>query len=443
MNIIIKKAGLLSIVFMLIAKMAVCQAVYPYPMPDYTPTKENLESREMFKDMKFGMFIHWGIYSILGNGEWVMHDRGIPYKNYSRLASFFNPQQFNAKDIVDLAKAAGMKYITITSRHHDGFSMFKTDATGYNIVDATPYHHDPLKDLADECHKQGIKLFFYYSLLDWGRPDYGFGHAIVNGKPVDADWDHYIDFMKQQLTELLTNYGPVAGIWFDGEWERRDVNWHLDEIYALIHKLQPAAMIGNNHHIAAIKGEDFQMFEKDLPGENTTGFGADAKISQLPLETCETVNNSWGFNITDTNYKSVKQIIHILVNDAGRNANLLLNIGPMPNGRVQPEFVDTLTAVGNWMNKYGESIYGTRGAIAAPQDWGVVTGKNNILYVHILKSNEQPYIFIPKLKQKITGASLFDGSGKVRFKQQPEGIFIYLDNVPADNIDTIIKLVTS
>jgi len=443
MNTIIKKAGLLSIVFLLIAKLAVCQAVYPYPMPDYTPTKENLESREMFRDMKFGMFIHWGIYSILGNGEWVMHDRGIPYKNYSRLAGFFNPQQFNAKDIVALAKAAGMKYITITSRHHDGFSMFKTDATGYNIVDATPYHHDPLKDLADECHKQGIKLFFYYSLLDWGRPDYGFGHAIVNGKPVDADWDHYIGFMKQQLTELLTNYGPVAGIWFDGEWERRDVNWHFDEIYALIHKLQPAAMIGNNHHIAAIKGEDFQMFEKDLPGENTTGFGADAKISQLPLETCETVNNSWGFNITDTNYKSVKQIIHILVNDAGRNANLLLNIGPMPNGRVQPEFVDTLTAVGNWMAKYGESIYGTRGAIAAPQDWGVVTGKNNTLYVHILKSGGQPYIFIPKLKQKITGASLFDGNSKVRFKQQPEGLFIYLDNVSADNIDTIIKLVTS
>jgi len=443
MNTIIKKAGLLSIVFLLIAKLAVCQAVYPYPMPDYTPTKENLESREMFRDMKFGMFIHWGIYSILGNGEWVMHDRGIPYKNYSRLAGFFNPQQFNAKDIVALAKAAGMKYITITSRHHDGFSMFKTDATGYNIVDATPYHHDPLKDLADECHKQGIKLFFYYSLLDWGRPDYGFGHAIVNGKPVDADWDHYIGFMKQQLTELLTNYGPVAGIWFDGEWERRDVNWHLDEIYALIHKLQPAAMIGNNHHIAAIKGEDFQMFEKDLPGENTTGFGADAKISQLPLETCETVNNSWGFNITDTSYKSVKQIIHILVNDAGRNANLLLNIGPMPNGRVQPEFVDTLTAVGNWMAKYGESIYGTRGAIAAPQDWGVVTGKNNTLYVHILKSGGQPYIFIPKLKQKITGASLFDGNSKVRFKQQPEGLFIYLDNVSADNIDTIIKLVTS
>jgi len=443
MNTIIKKAGLLSIVFLLIAKLAVCQAVYPYPMPDYTPTKENLESREMFRDMKFGMFIHWGIYSILGNGEWVMHDRGIPYKNYSRLAGFFNPQQFNAKDIVALAKAAGMKYITITSRHHDGFSMFKTDATGYNIVDATPYHHDPLKDLADECHKQGIKLFFYYSLLDWGRPDYGFGHAIVNGKPVDADWDHYIGFMKQQLTELLTNYGPVAGIWFDGEWERRDVNWHFDEIYALIHKLQPAAMIGNNHHIAAIKGEDFQMFEKDLPGENTTGFGADAKISQLPLETCETVNNSWGFNITDTNYKSVKQIIHILVNDAGRNANLLLNIGPMPNGRVQPEFVDTLTAVGNWMAKYGESIYGTRGAIAAPQDWGVVTGKNNTLYVHILKSGGQPYIFIPKLKQKITGASLFDGNSKVRFKQQPEGLFIYLDNVPADNIDTIIKLTTS
>ena len=290
-----KKSFLLIAVFLFFIKTGMGQN-YTYPMPDYTPAKENLESREMFQNMKFGMFIHWGIYSILGDGEWVMHIKNIPYKNYKRLADFFNPQEYNAKDIVELAKAAGMKYITITSRHHDGFSMFDTKASDYNIVKATPYHKDPLKELADECHAQGIKLFFYYSLLDWGRSDYGFGHPIVNGKPADADWDHYIGFMKQQLTELLTNYGPIAGIWFDGEWERRDVNWHFDEIYTLIHKLQPAAMIGNNHHIASITGEDFQMFERDLPGENTTGFSGESVISHvLPLETCETMNNAWGF----------------------------------------------------------------------------------------------------------------------------------------------------
>ncbi|HEY2581039.1 MAG TPA: alpha-L-fucosidase [Mucilaginibacter sp.] len=436
-----KKFVLLTGIFLLFAKLAICQN-YTYPMPDYTPTKENLESREMFKDMKFGMFIHWGIYSILGDGEWVMHVENIPYKNYKRLAGFFNPQQFNAKDIVGLAKAAGMNYITITSRHHDGFSMFNTKASDYNIVEATPYHKDPLKELAEECHAQGIKLFFYYSLLDWGRPDYGFGHPIVNGKPVDADWDHYIGFMKQQLTELLTNYGPIAGIWFDGEWERRDVNWHFDEIYTLIHKLQPQTMIGNNHHIASITGEDFQMFEKDLPGENTTGFSGGSIISQLPLETCETMNNAWGFNINDNRYKSVSQIIHLLVNDAGRNANLLLNIGPMPNGKVQPEFIDTLKAVGAWMSKNGESIYGTRGGMIAPQDWGVVTEKNKTLYVHILKNTGRPFIFIPKLKAKISKASAFADNTVVTFKQQPEGVFVYLDKAKPDRVDTIIKLET-
>ncbi|MDB4904252.1 MAG: alpha-L-fucosidase [Mucilaginibacter sp.] len=441
LNTCAKKTILLIGVFLLMVKLAVCQN-YSYPMPDYTPTKENLESREMFKDMKFGMFIHWGIYSLLGDGEWVMHNEHIPYKNYKRLAGFFNPEQFNAQDIVGLAKAAGMKYITITSRHHDGFSMFNTKASDYNIVEATPYHKDPLKELADECHKQGIKLFFYYSLLDWGRPDYGFGHPIVNGKPIDADWDHYIAFMKQQLTELLTNYGSIAGIWFDGEWERRDVNWHFDEIYGLIHKLQPAAMIGNNHHIASITGEDFQMFEKDLPGENTTGFSGGSVISHLPLETCETMNNGWGFTLNDNNYKSVTQIIHLLVNDAGRNANLLLNIGPMPNGKVQPEFIDTLRAVGEWMNKNGETIRGTRGGLVAPQEWGIVTEKNKTLYVHILKNTGHPFIFIPKLKLKVTKASAFADNTAITFKQLPEGVFVYLDKIKPDQIDTIVKLET-
>ena len=151
---------------------------YVQPVPDYTPTAQNMEERNQFQNMKFGLFIHWGIYSVLGDGEWVMHNKNIPYNNYKRLADFFNPQEFNAKARVQLAKSAGMKYITITSRHHDGFSMFNTAATPYNIVQATPYHKDPLMELAKECEKEGIELHFYYSLLDWGRPDYGFGQQI-------------------------------------------------------------------------------------------------------------------------------------------------------------------------------------------------------------------------------------------------------------------------
>lgn len=428
-----------AIVFVLCALSAVAQD-YVQPVPDYTPSPQNMEERNKFQNMKFGMFIHWGIYSILGDGEWVMRIKNIPYNNYKRLADFFNPQQFNAKEWVQLAKNAGMKYITVTSRHHDGFSMFNTAASAYDIVDATPYKKDPLMELAQECAKEGIELHFYYSLLDWGRPDYGFGKPIVNHEPQDADWNSYIKFMKIQLTELNTKYPNVTGIWFDGHWERPNVNWHYDEIYSLIHQLNPKVLIGNNHHLAPFKGEDFQMFEKDLPGENTTGFSAQSKIGNLPLETCETINNSWGFNINDNRYKTVKQIVHYLVNAAGRNANFLLNVGPMPNGKIQSEFVDTLNKVGEWMRKYGETIYDTRGNIVAPQQWGVVTQKGNVLYAHILNELKEQYVFISGVKQKISKANLFGSTAELKFKQQPEGVFIYLPGISLDNIDTIIQL---
>jgi alpha-L-fucosidase len=409
----------------------------------YVPTADNLAARENFQDMKFGLFIHWGIYSELGDGEWVMHNENIPYNNYKRLADFFYPQAFNAKEWVAFAKRAGMKYITITSRHHDGFSMFGTKASPYNIVDATPYHKDPLMELAEECKKEGIELHFYYSLLDWGRPDYAFGSPIVNGVPEKGNWDSYINFMKVQLTELITNYPGVKGIWFDGQWERRTANWHFDEIYGLIHHLSPSILIGNNHHLAPFDGEDFQMFEKDLPGGNTTGFSGESKIGKLPLETCETINNSWGFNINDRSYKSVKQIIHYLVNAAGRDANFLLNIGPMPNGKIQPEFTDTLAVVGDWMQKNGESIYGTRGNLIAPQPWGVVTYKNKTLYAHVLNLPQQPYIFLPQVKDKIVKVSLFADDSSLKFKQLPEGVFVYVNNLNPGAVDTIIKLYTN
>lgn len=433
------KRSLLAFVFILTASLALAQN-YIQPVPDYTPSAQNIDERNKFQNMKFGLFIHWGIYSVLGDGEWVMRVKNIPYNNYKRLADFFNPQQFNAKEWVQLAKSAGMKYITITSRHHDGFSMFNTTATSYDIVDATPYKKDPLMELAQECAKEGIELHFYYSLLDWGRSDYGFGKPIVNNAPQNTDWNSYINFMKKQLTELITKYPNVTGIWFDGHWERPNVNWHYDEIYSLIHQLNPKVLVGNNHHLAPIKGEDFQMFEKDLPGENTTGFSGDSKIGNLPLETCETINNSWGFNINDNHYKSVKQIVHYLVNAAGRNANFLLNVGPMPNGKIQPEFTDTLAKVGEWMKKYGETIYDTRGNIVAPQPWGVVTQKGNILYAHILSKPKQQYILIPELKQKITRVNLFGSSAELKFKQQPEGVFVYLPEGLSDTIDTIIQL---
>ncbi len=417
----------------------------------YSPTPENLAARKNFQDMKFGMFIHWGASSVLGNGEWVMNNRNIRVNEYSNLIRVFNPVDFNAKEWVATAKNAGMQYITFITRHHDGFSNWDTRQSDWKITN-TLYAKDALKQLAEECHKQGIKLFCYYSLLDWYRSDYQYETGKTGkgtGRTQKSDWNSYIRFMKAQLTELLTDYGEIAGIWFDGHWDQLDndhdktlqskVNWHYEEIYQLIHSLQPQCLISNNHHLTPIPGEDFQAFEKDLPGKNTTGFGG-ASVSELPLETCETMNNAWGYNMTDRKFKSVPDLIHYMVNAAGRNANFLLNVGPMPNGKIQDEFTDTLAAIGKWMQQNGNSIYGTRGAIVQPQEWGVVTGKDKNLFVHILKPAEDPYIFIPMLSQKVLAASLMKDKTSITFKQVPEGLFIYLKEVKMDAIDTIIQL---
>jgi len=340
---------------------------------EYVPSKENLEAREWFQQAKFGLFVHWGVYSLLGDGEWVMNNQNIAIDEYEKLPTFFNPIDFDAQAWVTMAKQAGMKYITITSRHHDGFSMFDSKATDYDIVDATPYGRDVLKALAEECRKQDIKLFFYYSLLDWNRDDYFPRGRTGNEIPGrgSGSWDDYISFMKIQLTELLTNYGDIGGIWFDGHWDQKEwdgenfgklkVDWHYDEIYGLIHELQPQALIGNNHHIGVINGEDFQMFEKDLPGKNTTGWGtASDQIGSVPLEVCETINGSWGFNLQDRKHKSDKELIHYLIKAAGYGSNMLLNVGPMPNGKIQPKHQTSLKAIGKWLASNAKSIYGTQ-----------------------------------------------------------------------------------
>lgn len=418
----------------------------------YFPTKENLDNRQKFQDLKFGMFIHWGLYSELGDGEWVMNNRGITVKEYGTLEKSFDPIYFNAVEWVATAKNAGMKYIVLVTRHHDGFSMFDTRYSDWKVTN-TPYGKDILKQLANECRKQGIKLGVYYSLLDWTRNDYPWQTGRTgqkSGRTGKSDYAHYLQFMKNQLTELLTNYGDILSVWFDGHWDQTNVegsadmssriDWKYPEIYGLIHKLQPGCLIGNNHHQTPFPGEDFQMFEKDLPGQNTAGLSFQKPSQTLPLETAQTMNDSWGFNITDNHFKSAKTIIHFLVNAAGRNANLLLNVGPRPDGEIGPEFTDTLKLVGDWMRQYGESIYGTRGNIIAPQDWGVVTSKEKNFYVHILKPQNSSFIFLPGFQPKISSATLFGASQKIKFKQQPEGLFIYTDGLNLDGLDTIIIL---
>jgi len=414
----------------------------PDAQPSYQPSPENLNARQEFQDAKFGMFIHWGVYSVLGAGEWVFHDHKLTLTEYERLPKFFDPEKFDANTWVALAKSAGMKYITITTRHHDGFAMFDSKVSDWNIVRRTPYGKDPLKMLADECHRQGIKLFVYYSQLDWHNPDY-YTRGVTawdNGRPDHGDWNTYLDdYMDGQLRELLTNYGSIAGVWFDGMWDKPDADWHLQKTYSLIHQLQPGALIIPNHHETPKPGEDVQTFERDLPGHNTAGFNTKYVSSQLPLESSNTLNDSWGFNITDHKFKSPEEIEEMLVRAAGNNSNLLLNIGPMPNGEIQEEFVTRLHAIGEWMSRYGETIYGTRGGPVAPADWGVTTQKDGKIYVHVLAWNAL-LLALPPIEKSIKSAREFASASPVEFKQNSDGVVLKIPNIKKGEVDRIIVL---
>jgi alpha-L-fucosidase len=408
----------------------------------YVPTPENLAARAWFQQARFGLFVHWGVYAVQGDGEWVMQQKRITAEEYARdLPPFFNPVKYDPAAWVAMAKAAGMKYITITSKHHDGFAMFDSKLTDWDIVDRTPYGKDVLTPLAEECRRQGLRLFYYYSQLDWHQPDYFPRGAtgLFAGRPEKGDWNHYLDYMDGQLTELLTNYGDIAGIWFDGWWDKPDADWRLDRTYGLIHKLQPQALVGSNHHRKPNPGEDFQMFERDLPGHNTAGWNDKAEVGDLPLEMCDTINGSWGYNKNDHSYKSKKQIVQLVVKAAGYDSNLLLNVGPRPDGTIQPEFVERLTEVGTWLGEHGEAIYGTRGGPITPRPWGVTTHKGNRIYVHVLDWKDS-LLPLPSPPGKIAGIHTFKGDATVPFRRDKDGLILRWDPSRADPIDTILVI---
>ena len=407
----------------------------------YVPTPENLQARKEFQDNKFGIFLHWGIYSMFGQGEWYMNNDNIDCHEYAKVASGFYPSRFDAHEWVAAIKASGARYICITSRHHDGFSMFHTKYSDYNVVDATPFKRDVIKELAEECQKQGIKLHLYYSHLDWTREDYyplgRTGHGT--GRTSHGEWATYYEFMNHQLTELLTNYGPIGAIWFDGMWDQPDgFDWKLDEQYALIHKLQPACLIGNNHHKAPYLGEDFQMFERDLPGENKAGFSGESVVGRLPLETCETMNGMWGYQIKDQNYKSVTELVRLLVRAAGKGANLLMNIGPQPDGELPAVAVERLRGVGKWMSENGETIYGTAAGNVMTASWGTTTRKGNMLYVHLLTDEMPQFVTLP-LTEKVLSSNVFHTGEKVKWEKIQGGIVLHTENLEP-SVDCIVAL---
>lgn len=411
----------------------------------YQPSPEIIKAQKEFADNGFGIFLHWGIYSMFAQGEWYLNS-GVNAEEYAKAAKGFYPAQFDAAAWVKAFKDAGAKYITFTTRHHDGFSMFATKQSDYNIVDATPFKRDVLKELADECQKQGLKLHLYYSHIDWTRPDYPSGRTgLETGRDTTLrDWPRYYTFMNNQLRELLTNYGPIGAIWFDGWWdhdfEADKFDWQLPGQYAMIHQLQPSCLIANNHHETVFPGENIQIFERDLPGENTAGLSGQ-EVSALPLEMCQTMNGMWGYKVKDQNYKSIRELIHLLVKAKGMGSNLLLNIGPQPSGELPATALDRLKGIGEWMNRYGETYYATTAGDFPAQEWGTSTRKGNRLFVHILSATGTD-IKVPT-GVKVNKAKVYDNGKPVKFtKEKDGGVILHLDEVPSA-IDYIVELETS
>jgi len=406
--------------------LAVHAEAAPAPLPPandtpYQPTAENLQSRQEFSEMKFGIFLHWGIYSLFAQGEWYLQNAVPNRYEYAKAADAFYPHRFDAEKWVAAFKDAGAQYITLTSRHHDGFSMWNTDQSDYNIVKATPFKRDVIGELAKACHEKDLRMHLYYSHLDWMRDDYPMGRTgqKVGKDRSKSDWTHYYQFMNNQLTELLTRYGEIGAIWFDGFWDHDQdsvpFDWQLREQYDLIHRLQPRCLVGNNHHEAIKAGEDIQIFERDLPGQNTAGFVEKAaEVSRLPLETCETMNGMWGYKVIDQNYKSTETLIRLLVRTSGMGANLLLNIGPQPNGELPATALQRLKEMGQWLRQNGETIYGTTAGDVGPQEWGATTRKGHRLFVHLTK--DESALTLP-LRCKVLSAKAFGSNQKIAFKQ--------------------------
>lgn len=404
-----------------------------------------MDRMKWWRDARFGMFIHWGLYAepagfwkgkkIKGTGEWILKNAKIPVVEYRKLADKFNPVDFNADEWVSLCKDAGMKYLTITAKHHDGFAMYHSKCSDYNIVDATPYKKDLMKELALACDKQGIKFCLYYShYLDWDHP-----HAYGNDWDYNPDKKDFSIYFEEkclpQIEELMENYGDIGQVWFDG-------GTHIEKIYAqklhdLIRKKQPETIISGR--LGYGLGDFRSMGDNRVPFTNYYN----------DWDTPSTLNDTWSYTTWDDKWKNPQRLISLLSEINSKGGNYLLNIGPDEKGKIPDKAVDILKTVGNWMDINGESIYNTQAAPIFPynHDWGFITQKPGKLFLHILKWPEQNIIFLSSLSNVIKKAyPLSDlkqqlNVRRATFPAEPEWrITISLPEKPLDEYNTVICL---
>jgi alpha-L-fucosidase len=415
----------------------VFSAVPAYGEAPETP-EQKAQRMRWWTDARFGMFIHWGPVSLKGTEIGWSRGNPVPVAEYDALYKQFNPVKFDAKEYVSLAKEAGMKYITLVSKHHDGFCMFDSKYTDYTIMHG-PFKRDIAGELAAECKRQGLRFCTYYSIIDWYQKDY-LPRGAGDKRPVEgADYDRYYAYMKNQLAELISRYGPLGMMWFDGEWEKTWTVARGREIYAMLRRIQPDIIINNR----LSKGRPMSGF---APAESTVGDFAtpEQTVGLFDLqrrtywESNMTICQQWAWKPNDK-FKSLQECIHLLVRNAGMDGNFMLNISPMPSGEIEPRQVNRLKEIGRWMAAYGESIYGTRGGPYMPANWGVSTCKGNVIYLHILKGTPGETIMLSPIEKKVVSSTVLTG-GTVEVKQDGKGLSV---RVPAQNrqeIDAVVAL---
>lgn len=402
------------------------------------------ERLRWFQDSKFGMFIHWGVYAKAGgewkgeptHAEWLMLKSKISLAEYTEYAETFNPKKFDAREWVSIAKNAGMKYIVITAKHHDGFAMYDSESSEHDIIDVSEFNRDPLKELADECQKQGLKLCFYYSLgRDWEDPDVPTGWEGRTGwrsNLVDypdeskKDLAKYLERkVKPQIRELLTNYGPVGIIWFDTyELVTKEQG---QEIVDLIRSIQPNCII--NNRVGPGLG-DYKVNEQHIPEGNY----------MKPWESCMTMNNHWGYYKNDEEWKSEKELIQQLVDIVSKGGNLLLNVGPTGEGVIPDGSVERLAAIGGWLKANGESLYEAKISSMSKPDWGRYTTRKGAVYAHVFDWPKDGRLKIDKSVKVLNAWLLENPEGEIEIEASRNGDELILPNSPPDKSVTVIKL---
>jgi alpha-L-fucosidase len=409
-------------IFLLVFLLAVLTGSYAQVNPSGSQPIGNEQKIEEWKDARFGMFIHWGPVTLKGTEISYSRGKEVPVEEYDNLYKRFNPVKFNADEWVRVAKAAGMKYIVLTTKHCDGFCLWDTRQIDYNIMNS-PFKRDVVKELAEACKKQGVAFGAYYSTPDWRHPDFpltGYGGTIVREK---SNLDAYTSYLKRQVAELLINYGPLHLLWFD--YPQRFDSIRGQGVIDFARQIQPDILINDR---TGAKG-DFDTPERRVGGFQNT----------RPWEACMTIGTQWAWKPNDE-IQSLEQCLHGLIRSAGGDGNLLFNVGPKADGQIEPLQVERLKEMGQWLNKYGYTIYGTRGGPFKPTDWGVSTRKGNKIYLHVLHwEGNTPKITIPDLGMKIVSCKLANG-GDVKLAKSEKGYTIEFARKELQPVNTIVEI---